>query len=277
VCGAAVIVWKVAVVDAPPGGSAFIVSDQASSTITPFAHAPTTADAGASSSDPAVVAGTGNSGGSADSPSAGTPAVDVGNPAQPQDSASDAEASPTVPTISVYVSGDVARPGVYSVPEGSRVVSAVTAAGGANPDADLEQINLAQKLSDGDHITVYRKGEVAPTPTASNPSVTAGTSETNPSGATTPTAGAPAPTQTTGSSSGQSGAAKPTPGVKINLNTATAADLEQLPGIGPSLAQRIIADRTQNGPFKSLDDLARISGIKAGIIARIRDYVTVGP
>jgi competence protein ComEA len=255
-CAAAVIVWKVAIADAPPGGSAFIVGGQAqqeSATITPF---PTTTPR-------RVIAGPGT--GQAIATATESAAV-AGDPAQSDGSAP--EATSTVPTIAVYVSGDVAKPGVYYIPEGSRIVTAVDAAGGANPDADLEQINLAQKVSDGDHITIYHKGEVAPAATTSNPSASAGAGESATAAPTTPGALTPVPTQTRGAAarptSGSSGAAKAPPAGKINLNTATAADLELLPGIGPSLAQRIIADRQQNGPFKSVDDLARISGSRQG-------------
>jgi competence protein ComEA len=157
----------------------------------------------------------------------------------------------------------------------------VAAAGGANPDADLERINLAQKLVDGDHITIYRIGEIAPTAAPAIAGTPVGQADSSPAAPTTqPETPLPAQTPRAGRPSGPSvpsGAAKPTPGVKININTAGAADLEQIPGIGPALAQRIVADREQNGPFKSVDDLARISGIKAGIIARLRDYVTTGP
>jgi competence protein ComEA len=161
--------------------------------------------------------------------------------------------------IAVYVSGDVAKPGVYTLPEGSRVNDAVAAAGGALPDADLEQINLAQKLADADHISVLKLGETA-RPTTSVIQTTG-----------------PSPTPKAGAPPAVGASTKGTPGTKINLNTATAQALELVPGIGPVTAQRIITDREQNGPYTSVDNLTRVPGIKAGILAKIRDYLTVGP
>jgi competence protein ComEA len=170
--------------------------------------------------------------------------------------------------IAVYVSGAVAAPGVYNVPDGSRVDKAVAAAGGALEDADLNRINMAARLSDEDHIIVYRQGEAIP---ATVVAVGAATR--------TPGPGVPATTRPerapTTPPSNQ--AAKPSPAVKINVNTATAIELEQIPGIGPALAQRIITDRETNGPFTSVEDLTRINGIKEGVLARLRPYVSVTP
>ncbi len=148
--------------------------------------------------------------------------------------------------IAVYVSGDVAKPGVYALPEGSRVNDAVAAAGGALPDADLEQINLAQKLADADHISVLKLGETArPTTSAVQ---TTGLS----------------PTPQAGALPGAGASTKGTPGTKINLNTATAQALELVPGIGPVTAQRIITDREQNGPYTSVDNLNSGARNKSG-------------
>jgi competence protein ComEA len=260
VCGAAVIVWKVAVLDAPPSGALFIQSaldfDAPSATITPYGGSVSAAAEPTVQTSEAVIA-----------IPISTATAEI--PSQPT------LATPTPIMISVYVSGAVVKPGVYSVPDGSRVESAVSAAGGPLPDADLDQINLAAKLTDEAHITVYHKGEA--------PVADAGVLSLDGATPGSPTAQVQATPRPTRSQVAQTPARptnvppKPTPRVKININTATAVELEQIPGIGPALAQRIITDRETNGPFKSVEDLTRVSGIKEGILAKLRNYVTVGP
>lgn len=149
--------------------------------------------------------------------------------------ASDVSPSSGVPLI-VDVAGWVRNPGVYTFTEGSRVIDAIEAAGGARPGALLQALNLAAPLVDGTQILVPREGE----------------------------AGA-APMGSTGASSGG----------LINVNTASATDLEALPGIGEVIAQRIIDHRTANGPFTSVDQLVDVSGIGDAILASIRELVTV--
>ncbi|HEC21611.1 MAG TPA: hypothetical protein ENI95_01700 [Chloroflexi bacterium] len=139
--------------------------------------------------------------------------------------------------IQVYVSGAVAHPDVYTLPSGAIVRDAVAAAGGANADADLDVLNLARPLSDGDHVYVPRVGE-APTP-------------------------APA---------GEPGAVASGP---ININTASEAELETLPGIGPVLAQRIVEYREANGPFATIEDIQKVAGIGPATFEDIRDLITV--
>jgi competence protein ComEA len=142
--------------------------------------------------------------------------------------------TPTVAPLVVYVSGAVANPGVYSLPDGSRVADALNAAGGATAEADLSRINLAKHVSDAEQVHIPKIGEAAPTQAA--PGVPSG---------------------------------------KININTATAAELDQLPGIGPALAQRIIDYRTQNGPFKTIEDLKKVKGIGDALFEQIKDRITV--
>ena len=162
-------------------------------------------------------------------------------------------ATPTAATVSVYMSGAVMTPGVYTLPVGSRVEAAIKAAGGASSDADLEQINLAAYVSDQEHVRVPKIGDVA--------------------NVAEPTTQARAPS--TGSPTAQ--AFLLSPDEKLDLNSATALELEALPGIGPVLAARTVADRDANGPFRSVDDLMRVPGIKEGLLARFREYVTVVP
>ena len=149
----------------------------------------------------------------------------------------------------VYVSGAVARPGVYELPPGSRVVDAIEAAGGMTDEAAAEAINQATRLQDGAQVHVPAKGE----PVAR--------------GASSVSASAPA-----GKSDGGQMSAP-----LLNVNTATAAELEALPGIGPTLAARIVEDRETNGPFTNVDDLKRVKGIGDKLLERIRPYVTTGP
>jgi competence protein ComEA len=140
--------------------------------------------------------------------------------------------------IFVHVAGAVHRPGLYELPDGSRVNDAVHAAGGAAKDADLDSLNLASKLKDGDKVLVPRKGG----------------------------GGAQAPS---------SGATAASSGGLVNLNTATAADLETLPGVGPATAQKIIAYRTDHGGFRTVDDLLNVAGIGPRKLDQIRPHVTV--
>jgi competence protein ComEA len=157
-------------------------------------------------------------------------------PAAGQSVAPTASPSPTAPLI-VDVAGAVRKPGVYQLTEGQRVIDAIQAAGGPTPKASLEALNLAAPLTDGVQILV---------PTQAPPGATVGG-----------TAASGGPTQL------------------INVNTASATDLEALPGIGEVIAQRIVDYRTQNGPFTSVDDLEDVSGIGEAILGDIHDLVTV--
>lgn len=151
----------------------------------------------------------------------------------------------------VAVEGKVRHPGLVRLPPGSRIADAIDAAGGAEPGTDLSFVNLAQKVVDGELIVI----------------------------GVTPPGGVAATTGTGSSGAGGSGAGGPSgtaqPGAPINLNAATEADLDTLPGIGPALAQRIIDYRTQHGAFRSVDELRNVSGIGDAKFAEIKDLVTV--
>jgi competence protein ComEA len=165
-----------------------------------------------------------------------------------------APAQVTTSTAAVFVVdvvGAVRHPGVVSLPGSARVVDAVTAAGGAFPNADLERINLAAHLVDGMRVAVPRRGV-----------------PTDPAGPTTD----PAPPTAAG---GADGGGVPTPTAPLDLNAATQAQLEALPGIGPSLAQAIIQERDREGGFHTVDDLRRVRGIGDVRFAQIRPLVTV--
>jgi competence protein ComEA len=144
----------------------------------------------------------------------------------------------------VHVAGEVRRPGVYEFQSGDRVVDAVNAAHGAKKDANLDGLNLAAPLTDGEQILV---------PSSAGPGAVPGV---------VPVAGGVP---------GVAGAA----GAPVNINTAAEAQLEELPGIGPVLAQRIIDYRTEHGPFPTVDALDDVSGIGPATMEDLRDLITV--
>jgi competence protein ComEA len=150
--------------------------------------------------------------------------------------------TPTPVPIFVDVAGWVRKPGVYEFATGQRVIDAVDAAGGARPGADLTSLNLAAPLTDGTQILVPKAG-AAP--------VGAGTGTTIP------------------------GAGGSTGGTLVNINTASATELETLSGIGEVIAAAIVDYRTQNGPFASVDQLEDVSGIGPATMEEIRASVTV--
>ncbi|PWR17363.1 competence protein ComEA [Micromonospora sicca] len=145
----------------------------------------------------------------------------------------------------VAVAGKVRRPGLVRVPAGSRVADAVEAAGGALPGVDVALLNPARKVTDGELILV---GVAAPPGPAGQP----------------PAGGAAGPA-----------AAGAAPGGPVNLNTATLAQLDALPGVGPVLAQRILTHREQHGGFRSVADLRQVEGIGDARYEQLKDLVTV--
>jgi competence protein ComEA len=154
--------------------------------------------------------------------------------------------SRAAPVVVVHVVGAVRRGGVVRVRAGSRVVDAIAAAGGATPDADLTRVNLASLLVDGSRIAVPRLGAPAP---ALDPAAVSAV----PSG----------------------GGSEPASGALLNLNSATAQQLDTLPGVGPATAAAIIKDRVAHGPFRSVNDLGRVRGIGDAKLEQLRDLVTV--
>ncbi|MGI9052685.1 MAG: helix-hairpin-helix domain-containing protein [Ilumatobacteraceae bacterium] len=140
--------------------------------------------------------------------------------------------------ILVHVAGAVAAPGVYELPAEARVGAAIAAAGGPVPQADPGSLNLAAALADGERVYVPVVGEAVPPPAA-------------PSGAS------------------------PTPSAPLDLNRATAEELDVLPGVGPSTATAIVDHRAQNGPFASVEDLEAVRGIGPAKLDALRDLVRV--
>ncbi|GAV31137.1 MAG: ComEA family DNA-binding protein [Anaerosomatales bacterium] len=146
--------------------------------------------------------------------------------------------TPAAAGVVVHVVGAVRRPGVYSLPAGSRVGDAVAAAGGTLGNAATEAVNLARVLNDGEQVRIPSADEASAAVAAS-------------------------------------GVASDAPR-KVNINTATAAELDALPGIGPATAQKIVDDRARNGPFASPEDLMRVPGIGPKKFDALKDLVTTG-
>ena len=185
-------------------------------------------------------------------------------------SAEAGEGSTTPKSIFVHVSGAVNAPGLCEVDEGSRLAQAVQAAGGFSDDADIDSVNLARIVSDGEQIYVLSKGLDG---TGQDPD---GGAEGGQAAAQSGQPDAYPGANAGGNTGAGTGKAAPTAAsTKVNLNTATQADLETLPGIGPSTAAKIIADRTANGAFASVDDLTRVSGIGDKKLEALRDLVVV--
>jgi competence protein ComEA len=140
-----------------------------------------------------------------------------------------------VDAATAHAAGAVLRPGVYKLPSGARVTDLLDAAGGPAPDADLDQLNLAAVVTDGERVYVPRRGE-SPPPVAAGSAAPAG---------------------------------------PIDLNTATAEQLDSLPGVGPATATAIVDYRTHHGRFRSVDDLLEVRGIGEAKLEQLRDKVKV--
>lgn len=163
-------------------------------------------------------------------------------------------------TVRVQVSGAVLEPGIYDVPANCRVEEAIAAAGGLTENADSERVNLVRKVRDGMQIRVpVQKTTRKSSKQGTKPHTTAGY------GAST----------TKKFSSTRAGAEKNNSAVQsVRINSASVSELQQLPGIGPALAQRIVETR-KGGRFTSADDLLRVPGIGKAKLAKLRDYVEV--
>lgn len=173
--------------------------------------------------------------------------------------------SASTTSVVVHVVGAVARPGIVTLPAGSRVSDAVRRAGDAGADADLTRLNLARVLVDGERLYVPRVGEV------DIPQALDGGTGNGVAGA-----GGGSAAGGGGGAGGAGGAgAAGSDAAPVDLNAADQATLETLPGIGPSLAARILAWREEHGRFTSVEDLLDVSGIGDGRFADLRDRVRV--
>src|SRR5215207_3667300 len=157
--------------------------------------------------------------------------------------AGDADHTRPVPTekaVIVHITGAVPRPGVYALPQGARIQDAISAAGGFRAEAEKSQINLAALLEDGEKLDIPFIEGASPILATPGPTVVAVTTEL------------------------------------ININTASTEELDTLPGIGSTTAQKIIDYREQNGPFISTEDIINVSGIGSVSYERFKDLITVG-
>ena len=184
-----------------------------------------------------------------------SPGVDLDPAARGSPSTAAAAGSPSSPgpgtasaggggIVVVDVVGQVGRPGLVSLPAGSRVADAITAAGGATPEADVSLLNQARLVIDGEQIRVPRPGEVI----------------------------AAAPGAAGGGAAGGAGGGV---GALVSLNSADLATLDGLPGVGPVLAQRILDWRSEHGRFTSVDELGEVSGIGDKLMSQLRPRVTL--
>ncbi|MBI3241560.1 MAG: helix-hairpin-helix domain-containing protein [Chloroflexi bacterium] len=164
--------------------------------------------------------------------------------------------APPPPTLTpvplrIHVTGAVRAPGVYEMPAGSILQDVINTAGGLTEAASTGQLNLAQLLKDGEQVFIPELPPTLPPTSTSAPGQPTSTP-------------APQPTATTGGL-----------GQLININTATQTELETLPRIGPSIAQRIIEYRNTNGPFNTIDEIKNVKGIGDSIFNAIAPLITV--
>jgi competence protein ComEA len=169
---------------------------------------------------------------------------------------------PSALTVFVHVAGQVVSPGLYELPMDARVYDAIEAAGGPTDSADTDAINLASPLIDGQQLLVPKPGELPPPmDTANGQALDGQLSQDSTAASVNPTG--------TGAASG---------GGRVNINTATAEQLDTLPGVGPAIAQRIIEFRETHGGFTTVTDLRSVSGIGPAMMSKLQDLVTVdGP
>ena len=170
---------------------------------------------------------------------------------QPRGKPAQLHPPPTPPPLIVHVTGAVAQPGVYTLSHESRVQDAVQAAGGLLSGADAQSLNLAAFMEDGERIWIPYHLQVGG---PSQPPRAASDPAEDPGG--------PLPVETAT--------------LLVDINRASQVELESLPGIGPVTAQKIIADRQENGPFSNIEDIERVSGIGPAKFEQIKALITVG-
>lgn len=146
--------------------------------------------------------------------------------------------SETQQIVTIHIVGEVVYPGLYEVPNGSRMIEAINASGGFTEEADVDQLNLAEPIIDGSQIWVPKVGDNFAGPLVKSPDVNVSAAES-----------------------------------KVNLNRSSANDLERLPGVGPSTAQAIVDYREKNGSFVSIEQLVEVKGIGESKLESIREYV----
>ena len=156
--------------------------------------------------------------------------------------------APTPPVVGIYITGEIAAPGVYIINEGSRLANLILIAGGPTAEADITAVNLAAILRDEQHWHIPARNPAA----APLPAGLVGTGQAAPAGS-----------------------AASSPAGKLNLNTAGVAQLKTLPGIGEVRAQAIVSHREDNGSFNSVDALLNVNGIGVATLESIRGFIEV--
>jgi len=167
------------------------------------------------------------------------------DPASPEMSSDATPSTTSAGPLLVHAAGAVVHPGVVQVPQGARVADVVVAAGGPTGNADLEQINLAERVTDGERVYVPRQGEAGSVLASSGGAASSGAAVSK--GADT----------------------------IVNLNEASEIELETLPGVGPATAQAILDYRTEHGRFRSVDDLLNVRGIGPSKLEQIKPHARV--
>ncbi|MDR0880663.1 MAG: ComEA family DNA-binding protein [Clostridioides sp.] len=162
-------------------------------------------------------------------------------------------------TITIYVSGAVEKPGIVTVDSNKRLFDAVAALGGTTAEANLDGVNMAKKLEDGKHYVIPKKGEPVLVDEADIPS--------DESSASNNSSGNANAGNSNGTSSNQSG--------KVNINTADAKELDTLPGVGESTAEKIIQYREKNGKFNNIEDIKNVSGIGDKKFDALKDLICI--
>lgn len=243
--------------------------------VTQFSAAPRAEQVASPSTSPSASAESVQAVGAQQSPGAQPGTQSTAQPgANPSESAQGGGASGET-TVRVHVAGAVNNPGVYTLPAQGRAVDAIAAASGAAADADLDRVNLAGALSDGVQIYVPHRGETAAPAQIQPNGGTANAGQGNAANGAAQNGASqggtqPQPARTlTPAGSAQKGS---TP---VNINTATAEELQTLPRIGPAMAQRIIAWREAHGGFRSVDELDAVPGIGPSMLENLRPLVTI--
>ncbi len=181
-------------------------------------------------------------------PAAGAAAGVASGPSPPGSAPPAATAGAQDHELVVHVVGQVVRPGLVRLRQGARVADAISAAGGTRSGADVGALNLARPVVDGEQVRVPKPGESLAAPDGAGGPMRAGSGGTGASGASD---------------------------APVSLNSADAATLDTLSGVGPVLAQRIIDWRTEHGRFTSVDELGEVSGIGDKLMAQLRPKVTL--
>lgn len=178
-------------------------------------------------------------------------------------------------TVRVHVAGAVNNPGVYTLPAQGRAVDAIAAASGAAADADLDRVNLAGALSDGVQIYVPHRGETAAPAQIQPNGGTANSGQGNAANGAAQNGASQGGTQPQPARTLTPAGSAQKVSTPVNINTATAEELQTLPRIGPAMAQRIIAWREAHGGFRSVDELDAVPGIGPSMLENLRPLVTV--